>query len=353
MNRLTAALAACASLALLPGVIHAQNITSCNAGQICMSIDGAAGGGARVPLNTTPGRAAIAINPADGSVTVRSLNESVQQCTQVNTSPAITSFSATPSSVTPGSQITLSWTTSNVPNTGTPCQAVSGPPEWIAIGVLPSSGNRTVQANGMAPGTLTYGLRCTGTDGTQVSQIATVSLVTNPTNCSGQNAPPDGYATSEIPLCSAFSCVSGAFPPVALQRWIAFNTSESKAFQFTANLAPTAAQSGAVTTDEWRNLGNSGSSGSGVLSISACPHDYGTNLGLCRSVAAASAVLRYALDSTPGTCRLNAGGVYFFNMTSGSSATPGAALGHCSEYPCSALTSWRGFEQPRSGSSGD
>nr|MCU0757347.1 hypothetical protein [Xanthomonadales bacterium] len=254
MNRLTAALAACTLLGL-PGLIHAQSITSCAQGQVCMSIDGASGGGARIPLNTTPGRAAIAINPADGSVLVRSVGEGVQQCTQVSTTPAITSFTATPSSVTPGTQITLSWTTTNVPTSGLPCQAISGPQEWTPIGLLPSSGSRTIQANGVAPQTLTYGLRCTGSDGTQVTQTTSVSLTSNPTTCSGANAPPTGYFVTSSFLCSTFGCPGGtnSFPPTGNQRLISVDARSSVALQFTANLATGAGQTGTVVTSDFLN----------------------------------------------------------------------------------------------------
>lgn len=348
MNRFTAALAACASLALLPGVVHAQNITSCAQGQVCMSIDGSTGGGARVPLNSTPGRAAIAINPADGSVTVRSLSESVLQCTQTSTTPAITSFTATPSSVTPGTQITLSWTTTNVPTTGLPCQAISGPSEWTAIGLLPSSGSRTIQANGVAPSTLTYGLRCTGTDSTQVTQTTSVSLVSNPTNCSGVNAPPAGYGLTTTFLCSTFGCPGGSssFPPSGNQRFVSVGFAESRALQFTANLAAGASQTGGVAIDDVYNLGVPGSNGSATISISRCPHDYGTP---CRAGPGVSAGLSWSFVGAG--CLLEAGGIYYFNVTAGNAVTAGAPgpLGSCSEYPCSALIRWQGFVAPKTG----
>lgn len=345
MNRFTAALAACASLALLPGVIHAQNITSCAQGQVCMSIDGSTGGGARVPLNTTPGRAAIAINPADGSVTVRSLNEGVQQCTQTSTTPVITSFTVTPNSVTPASQVTLSWTTSNVSASGTPCQALSGPQEWTAIGgngLLPSSGSRTIQANGVAPSTLTYGLRCTGTDNTQVTQTTSVSLVSNPTSCSGANAPPAGYGLTTGFLCSAFGCPGGpnSFPPSLNQQLIGISSGGSLALRFTANLATGASQTGVVNTDDFRNPSVPGSSGFGTISISSCPHDYGT---LCRSGPALANSITWTFSGS-GPCALQAGQTYFFNVTAGNFD----ALGGCSDYPCSALVAWGGFIVPKS-----
>lgn len=347
MNRFAAALAACASLALLPGVLHAQNITSCAAGQVCMSIDGASGGGARVPLNTTPGRAAIAINPTDGSVTVRSVSEAVLQCTQTSTAPIITSFTATPSSVTPGTQVTLSWSTTNVSTSGTPCQAISGPSEWTAIGLLPSSGSRVVQANGVAPSTLTYGLRCTGTDTTQVTQTVSVSLASNPTNCSGQNAPPEGYQLTVLPLCGTFPCASGTFPPGSTNRGIQLSQAVSIAYQFTPTLSFGGAQLGSVTTDEW--LGQNVTPGNGTISISACPHDYGNNLGLCRDGPGAALAVTYTIGPPATNCPLVSGSVYYFNITSGNSTTIGGSnLGFCTTYPCRALTVWRGFEQPKS-----
>lgn len=349
MNRFAAVLAASASLALAPALVLAQNITSCAAGQVCMSIDGATGGGARVPLNATPGRAAIAINPADGSVTVRSLNESVQQCTQVSTTPAITSFSAQPSSVTPGSQVTLSWTTSNVPTSGTPCQAISGPSEWTALGVLPSSGSRTIVANGAAATTLTYGLRCTGIDSTQVTQTTQVFLSGGGGgDCSGQNAPPAGYSLFSGQVCGTFPCTGGNFPPSNGLIWINFGAGQSRALQFTATVSPGAPTTGTITTDDWRNLVVPASSGAGVLTISRCPHDYGGNLGACRSGPASINSVTYQIGSSSGLCSLTSGAVYYFNITSGNSTTPGGALGYCSDYACSALSSWRSFEQPRS-----
>lgn len=348
MNRFAAALAACASLALLPGVSHAQNITSCTAGQVCMSIDGAGGAGARVPLNTTPGRAAIAINPVDGSVTVRSLNEGVQQCTQVSTSPVITSFTATPSSVTPGSQVTLSWTTTNVPTTGTPCQAISGPSEWTANGVLPASGSRVVQANGVAPSTLTYGLRCTGTDSTQVTQSTSVALTSSGGgSCTGQNAPPAGYSLQTVSLCSVYQCTAGPFPPTGNTRFINLSRATSVAMQFTATLNPGAPAQGAVTTDEWTNYSIPESGGSGVYTISACPHDYFPASSICKSGPAAINTVPYEVGSGSGRCALQPGGVFYANITSGDSTTPGAGLGHCTNYPCTVLTNWRGNEAPR------
>lgn len=340
MNRLTAALAACTLLGL-PGLIHAQSITSCAQGQVCMSIDGASGGGARVPLNTTPGRAAIAINPADGSVLVRSVGEGVQQCTQVSTTPAITSFTATPSSVTPGTQITLSWTTTNVPTSGLPCQAISGPQEWTPIGLLPSSGSRTIQANGVAPQTLTYGLRCTGSDGTQVTQTTSVSLTSNPTTCSGANAPPAGYALSQGFLCNAFGCPGGSnsFPPSINQRLLSIEPRGSLALAFTANLASGASQFGTAITGEFRNPSVPGSIGTGTISISSCPHDYNSS---CRSGPGLSTSLTWTfLGVDP--CRLQAGQVYYFNVTAGNSDT----LGTCTDYPCSALVGWSGFIVPK------
>lgn len=347
MNRLTAALAACTLLGL-PGLIHAQSITSCAQGQVCMSIDGASGGGARIPLNTTPGRAAIAINPADGSVLVRSVGEGVQQCTQVSTTPAITSFTATPSSVTPGTQITLSWTTTNVPTSGLPCQAISGPQEWTPIGLLPSSGSRTIQANGVAPQTLTYGLRCTGSDGTQVTQTTSVSLTSNPTTCSGANAPPDGYGLTTTFLCSLFTCPGGlsSFPPTSNQRSISLGRAESRALQFVANLASGAGQAGSVFTADFFNPSVQGSIGSGTISISRCPHDYGT---ACRSGPSLNNGLGWTFLGG-SACALETGQTYYFNITAGNTVTSGppGALGSCSEYPCSALVGWTGFVPPKS-----
>jgi hypothetical protein len=349
MNRFTAALAACASLALLPGVTHAQNITSCAQGQVCMSIDGSTGGGARVPLNTTPGRAAIAINPADGSVTVRSLNEGVQQCTQVSTTPAITSFTATPGSVTPGSQVTLSWTTVNVPTTGTPCQAVGGPSEWTANGMLPSTGSRVIQANGVAPSTLTYSLRCTGVDSTQVTQTTSVALTSGGGGgCTGQNAPPAGYSLQTLSLCSVYQCSLGPFPPTGNTRFVQLSNRQSLAMQFTATLNPGAPAQGAVSTDEWINVSNPDAKGAGPFTISQCPHDFFPTSPNCKSGPAEVNIVGYQVGGSSGDrCSLTPGGVYYANITSGDSATPGQPLGHCGQYPCTVLTVWRGNEVPR------
>lgn len=326
--------------------LSAQNVTSCGSGQLCLRIDS---GSAAVPLTTVTGSAAVAINPSTGDVTVRSRDGVVQQCTQASTDPAIT-IGANPTALNSGENTTISWTTVNVPTTGTPCTPSGGPSNWTSLGPLPSSGNRTVSVTGSPGAVITYTLTCTGTNGSQVSNSTQVSINQSGADCTGQNAPPAGYDVQQQPLIGTFQSPDGQFPPSANGVRIQLASATARAYSFTARIRPGTSGAAGVTTDEWFGVGGPSTFGAGTITISRCPADFGNNLAAaqCRSGPAGANSISYTMVGGFG-CQMIPGQAYFFNMTSGNCSSPGcSSLGFCSAFPCSPLTLWAGtLQEPK------
>lgn len=346
-----------AALLTLSGAVSAQNVTSCTPGQLCLSIDSTSAG-ARVPLTSIVGSSAVAIDPATGNVFARSNSGVVQQCTQPSVDPQILTFSSNLSPVNPGTQITLSWSTVNIPTTGTPCTASGGPVEWTSQGALPSSGSRTIAANGAAGTSLTYTISCTASGQTLTRNTSVfLNSTTPPPGCSGSNAPPAGYSlvpefgTTELNTVFPYG-PTGQFPPAQNQRFLNLQRGFSYAYRFTAaqgvNGSGNPVVSGGVNIDEWQGPGQA--AGAGTISISQCPHDYSTNLNTpqrtCRSgQSGASSVHALSFDfaSSVGSCSLVIGAQYFFNITTGlGTSVGGSPLGYCTTTSCSPLVVWLG-----------
>lgn len=321
------------------GAAWANTPTQCALNDICLTVDSPLG--AEVPL-VTGTNPAIQIFP-NGAITIRSKDSDIAYCNTAGTDPAITSFTAAPTPLAPGAQVTLTWASINMP-AGTPCQASGGPTEWTALGNLPASGNRQITAAGAAGATLTYTLTCTAG---QVVRTRTASVVLSGgggggNNCTGQNAPPAGYVLrNRGDLGATFPYgIGGQFPPQQNQRFYSLSVGESTSWSFVAQQG--GAPTGGVSVDEW--IGTGQVFGSGTISISRCPHDYGANLNtttpsvVCKSGPSGVHSLSFAFSPSPGSCPLTVGQAYYYNMTTGN----GDGLGFCTGMTCSPLIVWLG-----------
>lgn len=182
-----------------------------------------------------------------------------------------------------------------------------------------------------------------------------------PVSCTGSRAPPTGYTLAPPSELSGSvwgrSVGSGGviitydyFPPQSNQRFPVLEKKASYAYRFTVESGVPRAPSGGVNFDEW--LGASGS-GRGTISFSECPHDYSNdllsgswanqNLRVCKSGPSSVHALSFTYSNASpenqnGSCVLEYGKTYYFNVTTGNDDS----LGRCDGDRCSPLSAWAG-----------
>lgn len=262
-----------------------------------------------IALSTSTTLSAVRIDPVTGNVTVRSSAGNYNICTQP-AGPTIGSFAPSSATVAPSTTITLNWTSSNA----TSCSpSQGGSTIWSSLGTLPASGSQNVTAPAAA-GSITFQLNCT--NGAQnVSATTQVAVQTAGGTC----VPiyPNGTTSS-------WNNVFEPWPAFGVRRRLGVPANGYVAFQFTASFA--ANQFGTIASGDFPNDGD----GVGQMSISRDPGCFTqSQLGsMCLGPVARLPGVGWQNGSTsPFSCALTPGQIYYVNFTYGSGTVgPGP---HC------------------------
>jgi hypothetical protein len=256
-------------------------------------------------LTTSSTQSAVSIDATTGNVRVRSLSGGIQ-CTAV-AAPTITNFSPTSSSVLPGSNITLNWTSTNT----TSCTPAQGPgTTWASQGTLNPSGSLTFLAPSTSSATpITFQLNCTNGSAT-VSQTTQVTVQdTNPGTCTPI------YPNAQT---ASFNGVFGAWPAFNTNRRVFVPADGYVSYQFVATSV--ANQFGSFTSTDFPNDGG----GHGQMSISrvsGCFTPSELAPGCLGSVSRFTSVSWRNGAGDAFRCGLTAGQTYYINFTYGNATT--------------------------------
>lgn len=239
---------------------------------------------------------AVSIEPSTGNVIVRSAIGNFNQCTGITAVPTITAFTASPSSVAPGGNITLSWTSSNATSC-TPSQG--GGTQWPNLGTLSTSGSQPLTA----PQTLgPIFLQLTCTNGS-TNDMRTVQVTVEPQT---SNCPPI-FASGTV---QEFNESIGIWPAHndKIRQFVGNNQYFSLRFTATANPL----DRGTINTTGFPGDGD----GNGVVSISTGPGCF--NASILSSRCVSNPVPWPGVSWTNGqsafVCTLTPGRSYHVNM---------------------------------------
>ena len=254
-----------------------------------------------IALTGSSSVSAVSIDPSTGNVTVRTQVGNYFQCsnqTQPPLDPIINSFSPSSSTVPPGGNITLSWTSSNT----TSCSPQFGSgTNWPNFGVMGTSGSQSFVAPQSA-GTISFQLTCT--NGTQsVSQQTQVTVQQQ----TGGSCDPIFANGSSVTFAGAFG-----------QAWPAYN---DKIRQFVSNnqywsasftASASATQFGSINTTGFPQDGD----GNGRVSISPSPGCFNASQlpANCVGAVAAFPGVSWTNGQSSFVCKLNPGQAYHLNF---------------------------------------
>jgi len=148
------------------------------------SLAGQIFGGGTLPISATPGSYVLNILAQVGSGVDYGLYG-----LNVSPSPSVTLMAAA-SSVTPGGQTTLTWSSSNT----TGCMASASPSAAGWSGSLATTSGS--QATGALSAATTFSIACTGTSGTTASAMVTVAVLATPKSGGGGGG---GFTDRSLP----------------------------------------------------------------------------------------------------------------------------------------------------------
>ncbi len=242
-------------------------------------------------------QSAVSIDPGTGNVTVRSSTGTLTQCTgTIPQPPTITSFAPAVSSVSPGGNISLNWTSSNTTSC-TPFQGVGT--QWPTFGVMGTNGSQSFTAP-QTLGTITFQLNCTNgtTSDTRTTQVTVEQ--------SNPNCPPI-YPGG---MAQEFSEVIGPWPAHNDKVHILIPNNTYFSLHFTASADPN--ENGTISTTGFPGDGD----GLGVVSISPGPGCFDANvLGIrCVSPPSDQPGVSWFNGTSQFVCKLNPGQSYHVNM---------------------------------------
>lgn len=276
------------------------------------------------PIALSSTETAVQIDALTGNVVVNSDVSNYNSCTRPTpVTPTITSFFATNPTVTPGSTITLNWTSSNA----TFCTPSLGAgTTWSGLGNLPANGSQNLIAPSTT-GPLNFQLVCSDGSPTRASS-APASLQVNVQSAGGNCLPT--YPTG---VNVAWTQIFGQWPTYSARRLLNV-TSGYLAIQFTTPATTTPAQYGTFAGFDHPNDGG----GYGILSIS---RDAGCFNGAllppnCVTTAGRFPSISWTQGNGPFQCQLQGGQSYFINISYGNTTLPGsgpycpAGVGQCS-----------------------
>lgn len=264
-----------------------------------------------IALTSAVGQSAVSIDPVTGNVTVRSSAGNLTQCTSTAPpSPQITSFFPNVSQVPVSGNFSLSWTSQNTTSCAPTAGTGSGT-TWASQGTLPVNGSINLVAPG-TPQTINFGLTCTN-GSTNVSQSTSIVV---------QSGGGGNCTAPWTPNVVAWSGVFGsAFPshPGGRAR-LFYSQGTSEAVEFIAS--STGNQFGSLQSSDFPGDGE----GAMLMSISTIPGCFdsaalGPN---CLVGPAGFPSISWRIGSGSFQCSLTQGVRYYFNMTFGSSNSPGS-----------------------------
>jgi len=264
----------------------------------CVASNGAGGWSAEV-LSLPNGSAQIAITTA-GVYTFTMTCEGeagapavASEVITVSAAAEITSFVATPDSVTTGETTTLSWTTENA----TSCTPSGGEGDWDLVSIDLPSGQATVEVT--TEGDLTFTLTCEGVAG--AAAVANEIVVVNPDLSACSPSPLSG----NIKTWKDFWLVD--FPaPLSDKRLAFIQRFGYLAIEFeTGNVVDDGKMSAIETTFE---------DGLRLGSFSKCPGDFDVTPE-CDYTWGNGGGLRWATNGRSLACQLEPNTTYYFNIT--------------------------------------
>ena len=277
---------------------NTSNAVSCTASN---GIDGWAGSSitplssGSVSISTTTLGSHTFTLSCDGAETGDTATRSVV----VNTTPAdavsISSFTATPDSITAGGTTNLAWSTVNASS----CTPTGGTADWTSQQIALPSGSANLTIN--STGTYIFNLVCVGPTGDQQTRQEIVTVTPEQQSCDSVTL------AGNIVQWSTFW--SASFPgPVYenVTNWI-IPQRGYLAIEFnTANVN----DDGKISS-----LENSSTPGIRNGSISTCPGDFTDVPAECTYQWGLGGGLRWATNGKLGACDLDSNTTYYFNIT--------------------------------------
>ena len=225
---------------------------------------------------------------------------------------AISSFSASPSTITEGQRTTLSWVTSNASS----CTASGGAGGWNTTTITLPTGSQLLTINN--PGTYTFVLTCQDSAGgtAQRSTVVTVQENSTPTQCS---TPPLSGSTT---TWKNFWLVD--FPSPKYDNVFAtVPRTGYLAIEFeTGNIIDDGKISSVETTV---------TDGVRLGTISQCPGDFDVEAP-CKYIWGIGGGLLWATNGMSNACQLEPNTKYYFNLTFTDVFNP--ATTSCKTFPC-------------------
>lgn len=288
---------------MLLGVILALGLCSGAAHAQTVSLDGVS----PIALTSSSVQSAVSINPATGNVIVRSSVGNYSTCSAPPpVTPTIISFGPNSSQVSPSSNITLNWSSTNT----TSCSPQQGSGTiWASLGTLPTTGSQTFTAPANT-GTINFQLTCT--DGIQsVSQTTQVTVQPIVTNC------PPAYPNGTQ---AEWNQVFNTWPAFGVRPRVNVPFNGYVSYRFTATSV--VGQFGTVATSDYPGDGD----GHGQMSISRDPGCFNAaQLGSnCLSPVTRFVSVGWANGAAQFSCSLTPGSSYYVNLTYGGNTSPGS-----------------------------
>ncbi|MEZ5441743.1 MAG: hypothetical protein R3F15_09675 [Lysobacterales bacterium] len=245
---------------------------------------------------------------------------------------------ATPSSVTLGQFITLTWHSSGT-TSATPCTpSGGGTSNWASLGPLGPSGSTTVTPT--STGQVTFALTCATTAGA-LSDQESVTVSSPPPTCAGVTPLP-GISPGTPATWPAI--YGQPFPePFNEQRQISVSQGVTRVISFVAPSPGQIIVSKPVNptlTMTYTFLTVGSAEVAAVSTISECPNDFrqsvlNTSTNKCYRGPVGRPGLNISLvNSGTGFCNLTPGRTYYLNIHVGSSSSPDGTGAYCTEPVC-------------------
>ncbi len=266
----------------------------------------------------------ITISPATGNLNIATIPG--YTVTRNGTTPpppsavAITSFLATPATITEGQSTSLSWNTQNAAScTPTVTPASNGAEAWAALSIGLPSGSTNITIS--TAGSYTFTLTCVDTANGSAVRNAVVTVNTP--------APPPVPGSCATPSLTGIDDTwlelwGFDFPqPGFATRDDNIPFSGYKSYQFnTGNVV----DNGLLT-----EVANTQTSGLRRGAISECPGDFNV-APECDHAWGIGGGITWATDGKAGACQLQPNTTYYFNMTFTDGFDPNSST--CSGSPC-------------------
>ncbi len=290
--------------------------------------------GSKLDVVSTSG---IGVNEGDVTVTVsdtgldlceriKAVDATVTCTGGTGTAPTITSFTASPTSITSGGNVTLTWVLANdaVSCVKTTTSGSTGNWSGTITGSQVTNGSHSQLISNITSNS-TYRLQCTNSNGSSLLKTASVNIATS-ASCTSQPPPPSPIIEDTTILSSGGGpgqsyngTYIGMFPGSGATAWPG---SSAQSLSLTIHRDEyVAAQFNSGNTDYTGNLvlvpvtGDEGPASFGTTwVISECPGDFNTHLG--QSACKSTSTLRWSTEGTDGSarCQLDKNKTYYLNI---------------------------------------